>query len=201
MHETDRNQLLIESLTGKVKARPVLYPSKEDYQSVEALIKNPFITIAPGSVWFTKTFPEYKWIDLITSVLNKRPLATIYLLGSPDEKEKCERIRKELNSPNVIVLAGTLSLLQSAALMVKAEMNYSNDSAPMHLCSAMNAPATAVYCSTIPEFGFGPLSDISFVVQTREKLDCRPCGLHGYRSCPLIHFKCAHSILIDDLLQ
>ena len=43
--------------------------------------------------------------------------------------------------------------------MSRAGMNYVNDSAPLHFASAMNAPVTAVYCSTIPGFGFGPLSD------------------------------------------
>jgi heptosyltransferase-2 len=79
-------------------------------------------------------------------------------------------------------------------------MIYFNDSAPMHLASAMNAPVTAVFCSTIPEFGFGPLSDVSLIVQTDEKLDCRPCGLHGYRSCPKGHFKCATTIRAEQLL-
>jgi len=94
----------------------------------------------------------------------------------------------------IINLSGKLSFLESAALMQGAVMNFVNDSAPMHMASAMNAPVTAVYCSTVPSFGFGPLSDKSFVVETLEKLSCRPCGLHGYKDCPQGHFKCAYSI-------
>jgi heptosyltransferase-2 len=80
--------------------------------------------------------------------------------------------------------------------MKYAEMNYVNDSAPMHLASAVNAPVTAYFCSTIPEFGFGPLSENSTVVQTTEKLPCRPCGLHGKRKCPEGHFKCADVLML-----
>jgi heptosyltransferase-2 len=97
-------------------------------------------------------------------------------------------------------LCGQLSFLESAALMRDARMNYVNDSAPLHFASAMNAPVTAVYCSTIPGFGFGPLSDQRFVVETRETLDCRPCGLHGFKACPLGHFNCAHTINAGQLL-
>jgi ADP-heptose:LPS heptosyltransferase len=43
--------------------------------------------------------------------------------------------------------------------MKGAKMNYVNDSGPLHLASAMNAPITAFFCSTVPEFGFGPLSE------------------------------------------
>ena len=80
-------------------------------------------------------------------------------------------------------------------------MNYVNDSAPMHFASAVNAPITAVYCSTLPSFGFGPLSNKNFVVETEVKLSCRPCGLHGKKACPLKHFKCAFTIREQQLLN
>jgi len=85
--------------------------------------------------------------------------------------------------------------------MKDAVMNYVNDSAPMHFASAMNAPVTAVYCSTVPSFGYGPLSDERHIVEVKEALSCRPCGLHGYKACPLQHFKCAMDITDEQLLQ
>jgi heptosyltransferase II len=80
-------------------------------------------------------------------------------------------------------------------------MNYVNDSAPMHFASAVNAPVAAIYCSTIPAFGFGPLSDKKFNIEIKEPLSCRPCGLHGYKACPLTHFNCAYKIEDDQLLE
>ncbi|WP_431217663.1 glycosyltransferase family 9 protein [Puia sp. P3] len=85
--------------------------------------------------------------------------------------------------------------------MRSAAMNYVNDSAPMHFASSVNAPVTAVYCSTIPGFGFGPLSDNSNIVEIQQPLDCRPCGLHGYKACPKGHFNCAKKIEESQLLQ
>ena len=70
-------------------------------------------------------------------------------------------------------------------------MTYTNDSAPMHFASAVNAPVSAIYCSTVPSFGFGPLSDQHFVFETDKDLDCRPCGLHGKKQCPEGHFNCS----------
>jgi heptosyltransferase-2 len=80
--------------------------------------------------------------------------------------------------------------------MSKAVRNYVNDSGPLHLASAMNAPVTAFFCSTVPSFGFGPLSDDSEIKETTEKLDCRPCGIHGFKTCPKGHFKCGKGIEI-----
>jgi heptosyltransferase-2 len=95
------------------------------------------------------------------------------------------------------ILAGKLSFLQSTALMKDATMNYVNDSAPLHFASAINAPVTAFFCSTIPAFGFTPLSTNSIIIETEEKLTCRPCGLHGKKECPLQHFKCGYEIDVD----
>jgi heptosyltransferase II len=90
--------------------------------------------------------------------------------------------------------------LGTAALMEGAQMNYVNDSAPLHIATAMNAPVTAVFCSTIPAFGFGPLNPNGRIVELTEKLDCRPCGLHGYAACPKGHFKCALEISVAQVL-
>ena len=195
-HEIDRNQALIANFTNGNAIRPKLYPSKDDFKSVQNLKQSQYITVAPGSVWFTKTFPAYKWIELIKNYNNIAVGKQFYLLGSKEEHKLAEEIRINCNDKNVINLCGTLSFLESAALMKDAEMNYVNDSAPLHLAGAMNAPVTVVYCSTIPNFGFGPLSDHSRIIETKLDLNCRPCGLHGYKECPLTHFKCAHSINI-----
>ena len=97
-------------------------------------------------------------------------------------------------------LAGKLSFLQSASLMRDAKMNYVNDSAPMHFASAMDAPVTAIYCSTIPEFGYGPLGKNSSIVQADILLACKPCGIHGNNRCPEHHFNCAVKIIKEQLL-
>jgi heptosyltransferase-2 len=79
-------------------------------------------------------------------------------------------------------------------------MNYTNDSAPLHLASAINAPTRAIFCSTIKDFGFTPLSTDSAVIETDLELDCRPCGLHGHEACPKGHFKCALSIDVEKMV-
>lgn len=197
-HEVDRNNDLISSFTDNVALQPKLYPSDQDFNFIQSFCKIPFATISPGSVWFTKQYPIEKWIETIS----KFPKGIrIYLLGGKENIEECERIKKSTDNNNVEVLAGQLSFLQSAALMKNAEMNYVNDSAPLHFASAVNASVTAVFCSTVPAFGYTPLSDLSFIIETKEQLNCRPCGLHGHKECPEKHFKCALTIDPDRLIQ
>ena len=196
LHEVDRNQLLIKELTDEKSVKPKLYPSVIDFEKVNAMHPDfkKYVCIAPASVWFTKQFPKEKWIELIDELDSG-----VILLGAASDHELCEFIKANTKLQKIINLSGKLSFLESAALMKGAVMNYVNDSAPMHMASAVNAPVTAVYCSTVPAFGFGPLSDHSVVIETKEALQCRPCGLHGFKACPEGHFKCAYSIEINDL--
>ncbi len=196
IHEVERNQKLIEHITDAIPAMPALYPAQADYETIHPLQHTPYICIAPASVWFTKQFPEEKWTALISTLPAQ---CAVYLLGGKGDYNLAENISNDIVNRTVRNLCGELSYLQSAALMQGARMNYVNDSAPLHFCSAMNAPVTAVFCSTVPAFGFGPLRANGKVVEIRERLSCRPCGLHGHKACPEGHFKCALDISNDQL--
>ena len=198
IHEVDRNLKLIETFTDAEHINPKLHPTKQNLEKTSQLKEQKFICIAPASLWFTKQYPIDQWIDLISKMDSDYK---IYLLGSTADFDLCENIKSNSGSKNAINLAGKLNLLESAALMKDASMNFVNDSAPMHLCSAVDAKITAIYCSTIPEFGFGPLSNNTYIVQSTEKLECRPCGLHGFKACPKKHFRCATTIKTNELLK
>lgn len=190
-HEVERNLSLVSDFTDREVSRPMLHLSDEVLEAVIKYQKDPYITIAPTSVWYTKQFPREKWIEFIQNTAFK---GKIYLLGGPVDQSACEEIKIAAGKDNVENLCGKLGLLESAALMKGAHMNYVNDSAPQHLASAVNAPTCAIFCSTIPAFGFGPLSDHHVIIEKEKELSCRPCGLHGHKSCPEGHFKCAMDI-------
>lgn len=206
-HEMDRLNDLIAHLTDATRPLPRLYPAEEDRRQARQALQEPgvpsslqqdlpkpgqgYATIAPASVWHTKQWPAEKWIGLVKALPRGM---RVLLIGGPGDAELCGRIAREAGRGEV--LAGRLGLLATAALMEGAGMNYVNDSAPLHIASAMRAPVTAIFCSTVPAFGFGPLHANGRVVQREEPLYCRPCGLHGHRACPEGHFKCALEIRI-----
>ncbi len=195
-HEIERNHSLIAKYTEGRAAKPMLYPGKADEQAVKPYLEKRFICLAPTSVWFTKQLPAAKWIFFLREV----PEAfTVYLLGAPSDRHACDEIMHQSGRADVHNLAGKLTLLQSAALMKHAAMVYANDSAPMHLASAVNAPTTAVFCSTVPRFGFGPLAEEHHIIEAQAGLTCKPCGLHGKSACPLKHFKCGNTISVQEM--
>lgn len=198
-HEVERNLHLGQGLYAELPySPPRLYPRPADYQRVEAYTQAPFVTLAPGSVWFTKRAPAELWGQLIAQL---DPAVRIYLIGGPEEQALCQALAESDPHGRSVSLAGELGLLASAALMEKAVLNYCNDSAPIHLASARNAPVCALFLSTSPEFGFGPLSDFSRIVRTSEDLPCWPCGLAGKAACPEKHFRCGTRLTLAPLLD
>ncbi|MFK8046462.1 MAG: glycosyltransferase family 9 protein [Crocinitomicaceae bacterium] len=198
-HEVERNQKLIEGITDAIPSKPKMYPSEKDVKKVEQYKSQKYICMAPSSVWFTKQLPKQQWLSLIQKYKNTS--FKIYLLGGATDVAANEYISASAFQDNVINLAGELSFLESVALMHDAKMNYVNDSGPLHMASAVNSPVTAFFCSTLPAFGFGPLSSNSTIIEVQEKLDCRPCGLHGKKSCPKKHFACGRNIVLPDAID
>ena len=189
-HEIERYNDLIELITDKTVVKPKLYPTFKQFSKIETYTSQAFVTMAPSSVWFTKQLPKDKWIALCNSIPKE---IIIYLLGGPSDKELCNEIKNKSAHPDIKILAGELSLLESCELMKHAKMNYVNDSGPLHLASAGNSPTTAFFCSTVPTYGFYPLAYNSTVIEVNN-LDCKPCGLHGYKTCPKNNFRCGNEI-------
>jgi ADP-heptose:LPS heptosyltransferase len=202
-HEVQRNLQLLQKSEPTLKIvenskiyKPELPLAQKHFDKVAPFVSLDYFVVAPASVWFTKAWSEHKYQEL-TAELCK--MGKVYFIGAPSDKELCDRIRK--NIPNTENLCGQLNLLDSAALMKKAKRVFVNDSAPLHLASCVNAKTTAIFCSTVQEFGYTPLADDSVVVDMGNSLSCRPCGLHGYKSCPLGHFKCAEDIEVKRVLE
>jgi ADP-heptose:LPS heptosyltransferase len=194
LHEVERNLLTIQDFGAKKMVKPQIFPSEGNYEKVKIFKTENYYCLAPASIWFTKQLPIEKWIELAKKLST---LGKVYLIGGPSDFDLCEQIRSQVDTRSCENLAGKLSFLESAALFQDAKMNYVNDSGPMHFCSAVNAPVSVFFCSTSPEFGFGPLSDDSKIIESEERPSCKPCGLHGYKSCPKNNFLCGNQIKID----
>ncbi len=191
IHEVDRNLSLIEDLIADPIRIPHIDIADEVYKGLLTYQSKNYYCLAPASVWETKAAPFSVWKKLIEKLSTED--CHVYLLGGPDDYEKCEKLKNEFENSQVSNLCGKLTLIESAGLMKSAKRNYVNDSAPLHLASAVNAPVSVFYCSTSPKFGFGPLSNDSQIIEVHD-LACKPCGIHGHRACPKGHFKCGNDL-------
>jgi heptosyltransferase II len=186
-HEIEKLASLIDEEIGYP---PEFHFKKDLTQKIENeihQIDKPFIALAPSSVWETKKMPEEKFIELIEMILNETKFKPI-LIGSKSDVHLSESIIKKFSS-QVINFTGKTNLIELAYLISKSTALISNDSSPIHIASAYNVPTVQIYGATIPNFGYTSLSKIHYFSEI-QGLDCRPCGIHGGRSCPQSHFKC-----------
>ncbi len=194
LHEIQRNHALINDLASGLK-RPKIYLSEGEME--KAIPYRGALVLAPASVWSTKQWPAAHWSKLIRLADDAYP---IVLIGGKNDQNLCEEIVRN-SGKKVQILAGKLNFTESAAIMKNAALTVSNDSAPVHLASGVDAAILELFCSTVPEFGFTPLSSNSHYLETPQKLACRPCGLHGKKTCPLSHFSCGNTLTPEFVLK
>jgi heptosyltransferase-2 len=179
--------------------RPHLYPGPSERAAVDEVLGpggagRPLVALAPGSVWATKRWPYYA--ELARAL---RDSAHIAIVGAAADRALAEEIVGATQG-QAVDATGRLTLLASAELIGRAALLVTNDSAPLHLASAMNTPTIAVFGPTVPEFGFGPLADASTIVG-RDSLACRPCDRHGPQKCPLGHWSCMREISPEQVAE
>ena len=204
-HEVERNLHLLDDFSyDLLDGTPELFPSTEDYSYASQLLRDSGVKendktvgIAPGSVWATKRWLPERFAE-ISDLLIKEAGAKVIFLGSNEDEELCSETAN-LMEEKPVILAGKTNVLQSAAIISKCKVILSNDSAPVHIASAMKKPVVAIFGSTIPEFGFAPYGEGNIVIE--KKMECRPCGIHGKNRCPEKHFKCMTEITTKEVVQ
>lgn len=197
-HEVARNLQLLDPPAYTPLTLPRLYPTITDAEAVMPYtLAGDYLCLAPGADQRTRQLPTEQWLKLLAALPAHYP---VYLVGTATDSEVCAELAARSTRQGVVNLAGRLSVLATAALLRGAVLNYVLDAAMLHLCSAVAAPICAVYCSTSPSFGFGPLSPQAWVVETAAALECRSCDVTGYAQCPLTHFLCGRGIGTAQLL-
>lgn len=153
------------------------------------------IVVAPGSVWNTKRWTESGFTEIVQKFLEEK--YNVILMGSQSEHALCESIRKK--APQALNLSGQTRLEDSLKLLAKSQLLISNDSGAMHLASSVKTPVVSVFGPTTLDIGYRPWNQHSIVVQ--KGLDCRPCGKHGHKECPIGTHECMKSIEAEEVRQ
>ncbi len=189
-HEVER----LLTLAGSAASAPdvSLALTGSDYAAADGWlaahgVSARFIALAPGSIWGTKRWPYYA--ELAAGL--DRPCVVV---GGADDRSLAEAILAAAPGRTVSA-AGELGLRASAALIQRAAVLVTNDSAPLHLATAVGTPIVALFGPTVPDFGFGPRG-AGDVTLGRDGLACRPCSKHGPATCPLGHHRCMRELAV-----
>ncbi len=194
IHKINKNLELLKPLSDKVfSIQTELFPTDEMFVKAKNLVAKvstsvkKVIAIAPGSVWFTKRWPT-EYFQQLAKMLAENNFGLV-LLGSREEQIICDEVMPEKNSIN---LAGKLNLLESAAVVTNCDLMICNDSGALHIANAMQTDVFAFFGPTVQSIGYFPFRQSDFVFEL--EMNCRPCGSHGSKACPLKHHDCMRMI-------
>jgi len=136
-----------------------LYLSKSDIQFSEKLLKpfkgkviiginagggvNPWVK-SPGKRW-----PAERYTQLIETLASKNRI--FILFGDKNDSLISDKIKSLLNKAKVVDFSGKTSIKEAAAIIKKCKLFITNDSALMHVASAMNTPTISLFGPTNPK--------------------------------------------------
>ncbi len=156
-----------------------------------------YIVLAPGAGYETRVWPHF--VELCRKIRGEG--LPVVIVGASGDRwarltaEKCS----SLSDPQIIDLVGKTDLRSLVALIGRARGFVGNDSGPMHIADALNVPLVGIFGPTIPEFGFKPLGEKSRVLEL--SMNCRPCSLHGEKTCRYGDKPCLANIAADDVFR
>jgi heptosyltransferase I len=189
---------------------PKIYVSEEDDKNAlqvlwkkDIALTDKYICIMPGSgaSWgstaYRKRWPVERFAEAAFSMSSKFKLK-IVLLGSADEKELCDSIKKKV--PEAVNLCGALSLMMSVAIIKHAEIVLTNDGGPIHMAAAVGTKTVSVF-GPVDEKVYGPypIGDRHIVVRD-VSLHCSPC-YNSFKLPECKDLKCLDNITVDEVVK
>lgn len=157
--------------------------------------KEQFVIIHPGARRWYKSWPPERFARLGDSIIKKYSVKVI-LTGSEDDRKSVLKIMANMKA-KAIDLTGQFSLLELPPLIKKALCLIGNDSAPMHIATAVETPVIALFGPTDWRCWY-PRREHDCVFAA--EFPCRPCG-HKNSDCPLGDGYCMSYIDFDAVWQ
>jgi len=157
-------------------------------QTLAALgITGPCVALHPFATHPTKAWPAENWQRLIELLENSG--VKYFIIGSGNTP---------LLPGNGLDFTNQTTIRQTCALLAGADVLVTNDSGPMHLATAVGTPVTGIFGPTTRAWGFYPSGPDDVVLEA--DLACRPCSLHGRKTCPH-DLACLRAVTPDMVIQ
>jgi predicted lipopolysaccharide heptosyltransferase III len=127
-------------------------------------IRRTFVIFHPGSARAEKFWNAQRWAEVINQAGDKHDVDLVFTGGSsPLEQTHISEIKSKVRH-QIIDLSGKTDLLTLAALIAKARLLITVDSAPMHLASATKTPQVILFGPTNP-FHWRPRESAALILQ------------------------------------
>lgn len=156
-HESDVYADAVRELGVSVPAAaPVLHIGHETRLAIEHIVSqfsqfavlHPAGAENPGAHMPSKRWPSERYVDLAQWLMSRG--LDVVMTGGRNERDLALRIAERAGVPAAHVMAGILSLMESAALVDCAELYVGPDTGMSHLAAATGTPTVAIFGPTNP---------------------------------------------------
>ena len=179
-----------------------MYVGSEEQNAADLLLLREGINrtdllvgIHPGSRKELKSWFSDRFAKLADTIITEYD-AQIVFTGSPEEKEFIDRIIIKMDRA-AVNLAGETDLRLLSGIIGKLDLFICNDSAPLHIASAMKTPTVAIFGPSKSK-ETGPYGNIHRVVEKdfpcRFSCDEDVCKHQAYKEC-------MEKIEVNDVLE
>ncbi|MBD3296850.1 MAG: hypothetical protein GF392_05725 [Candidatus Omnitrophica bacterium] len=176
LHKTDEHLMRLKGvgIRDPLSEKKFFLPSNEAERGyIDRVIGSDWtriVVINAGAKSHLKRWAPEKFAAL-SDLLVSRLKCRVVLTGADEDTEVTSRIAGLVTTP-VKDLCARTTIGALAELMSRSDLVVTNDSAPLHVASAVNAPTIAIFGPT-SEKKYGPLADKNITVSPSVK--CRPC--------------------------
>jgi heptosyltransferase II len=200
-HAKDRHLFWAELSDYSLKSKKYqsLIITPEDTNYIQDILnrqkwydQTKLIVVAPGSRSLIKCWDKQNFSQLCSQLIQEG--MHVILVGDKNDQPICSYVR-EKNSAGVLDLCAKTTIGQLSALLKKAQLLITNDSAVMHLASYLNVAVIAIFGPT-DEKKYGPWSEKSMSI--KKDIFCRPCEK---AQCRIGALACLASIKPLDVLS
>jgi ADP-heptose:LPS heptosyltransferase len=170
LHTIDYNLALLEPLlAGLARTAPHLDLPQSAHEKADALrrsckIMRPYIILHPGSARQEKLWEATRWAEVIDYFDQNNGIDFVLTSGPSRDEQKHIAAIKSKARQNVIDLSGKTDLLTLAALISRARLLVTVDSAPVHLAAATLTPQVILFGPTNP-FHWRPRESPAVILQ------------------------------------
>jgi predicted lipopolysaccharide heptosyltransferase III len=174
MHTIDYNLALLEPLGVRATSSvPRLQLPQIAHEKADALLRDwkiirPYIILHPGSARREKLWEPGRWAELIEQFARNNDFDLVLTSGaSADEQAHIAAIKSKVQQ-QIIDLSGKTNLLTLAALIARARLLVTVDSAPVHLAAATRTPQVILFGPTNP-FHWRPRGSPAAILQGKSE--------------------------------
>ena len=174
-HVVERNLAFLRELGVPVETKDaqchMAFSSADETLSRQVLsetgVSGDYILVHPTSRWFFKCWEDDRFAEVIQHLARDGHKIVLTAAPAPREMALIHNLLTLAAHPNIVSLAGKLTLPALAATISKAKLFIGVDSAPMHMAAALDVPVVALFGPTDAE-AWRPWSDKSIVVNAAD---------------------------------